>query len=291
MLIALVAALALSAAQDPKPEEIPRACNANLTAQFSWRACYAASDEGSLIRVLAALNVASEAYLERDYAEAVRLFDEVDVILDGEDLWPDPWLDAFRADAYQHVGRDKDALERAASSWTALRDEAAAGAALAESGLEPLSDEDTGNVLTLILPVLKKGGHPAFAPALAAFRALPVTGWADQARRAGVLEQLGDFDGALAASNEALKAQPGDPGLENNHCYILTRAGRPAEALPFCERAVAGLPEAAYARHSLAATLAGLGRCEDSAAELAEAARLDPSSALYRQPIACTPAP
>ncbi len=103
-----------------------------------------------------------------------------------------------------------------------------------------------------------------------------------------VLEQLGDFEGALEASLVTVKAEPANPGYLNNHCYILVRAGRAAEGLPFCEKAVQGAPEVAAVRHSLAAALAGAGRCAEAEAALGEARRLDPATVLYQQSIACT---
>ena len=103
-----------------------------------------------------------------------------------------------------------------------------------------------------------------------------------------MLEQLGDLEGALEASLVAVKAEPAHPGYLNNHCYILVRAGRPAEGLPYCEKAVQGAPAIAAVRHSLAAALAGVGRCEEAEDALAAAQRLDPATVLYQQRIACT---
>jgi predicted Zn-dependent protease len=91
----------------------------------------------------------------------------------------------------------------------------------------------------------------------------------------------------VADSKRAVELQPGDPTLLNNHCYTLVEAGQPAQGLSYCERAVAALPDSPYVRHSYAAALAGVGRCADSERQLAEARRLDPSSALYREAIAC----
>lgn len=286
MIALLALALLFSAGQDPK-EDVPRACRPDIQGAVDWAACHAAAPEGSMARLFATINLGTIAYLSGDYGEAVRRYDEAVAAAGANQLQSDVWFHAFRADAYDHVGRGKEALDDARTAWAMLQGAAADWEARA--GMAPLTDPERADVLSLILPILKSGGDPGFAQALAAYRALPTADWTAQAQRAAVLEQLGDFDGALAASREAMKARPGDPGLENNHCYILSRAGRPTEALPYCERAVAGLPDAAPIRHSMAAVLAQLGRCDESAAALAEAARLDPSGALYRQPIACAP--
>ena len=105
--------------------------------------------------------------------------------------------------------------------------------------------------------------------------------------RENVLSLIGEHSAAAADSKKALELEPADPTLLNNHCYILVEGGQPAQGLSYCERAVAALPESPYVRHSYAAALAGVGRCADSERQLAEARRLDPSSALYREPIAC----
>ena len=49
-----------------------------------------------------------------------------------------------------------------------------------------------------------------------------------------------------------------------------------------------GAPDVGAVRHSLAAALAGAGRCDEAEAALAEARRLEPATVLYQQPIACT---
>lgn len=278
-MIALAVALFLTAA----PQEVPAVCQPAPGVAPDWAACAEALPEGSPQQRLARLNQASEAYMARDYGAAERLYDAA---AGEETVWSDVWLHAFRGDTYQQVGRDKDAVADARTAWLILSDDPAWEAARRMSG--PVDEDGRRYLLSLILPILKKGRDPVFDEAFAAFRALPVKDVEGHATLALVLEQLGDFNGALEASLVAVKAEPANAGYLNNHCYILVRAGRPAEGLPYCEKAVQGAPDIAPIRHSLAAALAGAGRCAEAEAALAEARRLDPATVLYQQPIACT---
>jgi Flp pilus assembly protein TadD len=281
-MIALAFALLLTSAPLAAPQDIPAACDPAPGVAPDWAACAEALPDGSPLQRLARLNQASEAYLNRDYAAAERLYDQIgDGPLSSEVMY------AFRADTLQQVGRDKDATADAHAAWLLMADAPATTPAPDELAAW---EETRRFVLALVLPILKKGRDPAFEAAFAAFRALPLKDAAAHGDLALVLEQLGDFDGALEASLVAIKAEPTNPGYLNNHCYILVRAGRAAEGLPYCEKAVQGLPEIAAVRHSLAAALAGAGRCAEAETALAEARRLDPATVLYQQPIACTAA-
>lgn len=278
-MIGLVLAVALAAA----PQEAPGACTMSPGVATDWAACAEALPEGSPQQRLARLNQATEAYLNRDFGAAERLYDQAA----GDDqVWSDVYLHAFRADTYQQVGRDKEAVADARMAWLML-----AGAPIADDlrpDQPPVAEEDRRFLLSLILPILKKGRDSLFDEAFADFRALPVKDADGYGSLALVLEQLGDLEGALEASLMTVKAEPTNPGYLNNHCYILVRAGRPAEGLPYCEKAVQGAPQVAAVRHSLAAALAGVGRCEEAEAALTEARRLDPATALYQQPVPCT---
>ena len=276
-MIALAFALALIAA----PQEIPAVCDPAPGVAPDWAACAAALPEGSPEQRLARQNQATEAYLNRDYGAAERLYDAAAA---GDVLFSDVFLHAFRADTYRQVGRDKEATADARMAWLILSGDPAHEA---QRQLAPVDEEGRRFVLSLILPILKKNRDPLFEEAFAAFRALPVKDVDGHATLALVLEQLNDFDGALEASLVAVKAAPTDAGYLNNHCYILVRAGRPAEGLPFCEKAVQGAPDVGAVRHSLAAALAGAGRCDEAEAALAEARRLEPATVLYQQPLEC----
>jgi len=279
-MIALALALFLTAA----PQEIPAVCEPAPGVAPDWAACAEALPDGSPQQRLARLNQATEAYLNGDYGTAERLYDEA-AAGDGE-IYSDVWMHAFRGDTYQQVGRDKEAAADARLAWLILSDDPEQEAVREMSG--PVDEDGRRFLLSLILPILKKNRDSTFEEAFTAFRALPVKGVDGHSTLALVLEQLGDFEGALEASLVAVKAEPTHPGYLNNHCYILVRAGRPAEGLPYCEKAVQGAPDIAPIQHSLAAALAGIGRCSEAEAALAEARRLDPATVLYRQPIPCT---
>lgn len=276
-MIALAFALALTVA----PQEIPAVCDPAPGVAPDWAACAAALPEGSPEQRLARQNQATEAYLNRDYGAAERLYDAA---AGDDDAYSDVFLHAFRADTFRQVGRDKEATADARMAWLILSDDPAHEG---QRQLAPVDEEGRRFLLSLVLPILKTGRDPAFEAAFADFRALPVKDADGYGSLALVLEQLGDFDGALEASLVAVKAAPTNASYLNNHCYILVRAGRPAEGLPFCEKAVQAAPEIGAVRHSLAAALAGAGRCDEADAALAEARRLEPATALYQQAIAC----
>ena len=280
-MIAIALALLLTAAPLAGPQEVPAVCEPAAGVAPDWAACADALPEGSQQQRFARVNQATEAYLDRRYGAAEQLFDQA-----GElEPFSSDVLYAFRADTRQHVGRDKEATADARAAWRLLT------AAPRMEGMEAEAAEAEADrrrfLLSLILPILKTGRDAAFDEAFAAFRALPVKDIDGYATLALVLEQLGDFEGALEASLVAVKAEPANYGYLNNHCYILVRAGRAAEGLPFCEKAVQGAPEIAPLRHSLAAALAGAGRCAEAEAALAEARRLEPETVLYQQPLAC----
>lgn len=277
-MIALALALTLMAA----PQEYPAVCDPAPGVAPDWAACAEALPEGSAMQRLARLNQAGEAFQNRDYGAAARLYDAAGP--DG-DMTVDVFVHAFRADTYQQVGRDKAAAADARIVWLILSGDPAYED---QRRMTTLDEDGQRYLFSLVLPILKKGRDPAFEPAFAAFLALPVKDVHGYGSLALVLEQLGDLDRALEASLVAVKMGPTNAHYLNNHCYILVRAGRPAEGLPFCEKAVQAAPEVAAIRHSLAAALAGAGRCAEAVAALAEARRLDPATVLYQQPIACT---
>lgn len=282
-MIAITLALLLTTAPMDGPQELPPVCQAPEGAAPDWAACAEALPEGSPQQRFARLNEATEAYLNRDYGAAERLFDQIG----GLDPFSSDALYAFRADTWRQVGRDKEATADARAAWLLMAGAADVGGADNEAAAEAEA-ERRRFLLSVILPILKTGRDPAFDAAFTAFRALPVKDVAGYAALALVLEQLGDLEGALEASLVAVKADPAYPGYLNNHCYILVRAGRAAEGLPYCEKAVQGAPEIAPLHHSLAAALAGAGRCAEAEAALAEARRLEPATVLYQQPLACT---
>lgn len=260
---------------------VPASCQAPMD-RIDYRVCANDAPVGSPVRSWALINLGSQAFVKGDMALAAKLYDEARPA-DGLNMYSDPMFHAFRAAAYDHVGRSEEALIDAATSWKML------SGAVTVDPQNPPPTEDTYRALALvfILPILKRGGDPAFLPAFEAYQGLDIDEVNALAQRAVLLDQLEDFSGALAASEKLIKLMPDDPNLQNNHCYALVRAERAAEGLPYCEAAAASLPEVSHVRHSYASALAALGRCADAERQLAEARRLDPAAALYRQALEC----
>lgn len=279
--LALLMALAATP-QETKEYPVPPACVGETFA--GWQACADAAEEDSPVYTLAMINLGTEAYMRGDMAAALRFYDKAE----GPErlVASDVFFHAFRGDTYRHAGRMEAARADAAAAWRQLSGQVPDG--IEPRDLRPIDDEVRYAVLSIILPILKDGDAADFAEARALYLSLPADGWLAYAQRANVLSLLGEHSAALADSKRVLELRPDDPMAMNNHCYALLEAGQAAEGLPLCERAVALLPEIAPVRHSYAAALAAAGRCADAERQLAEARRLDPSSALYREAIACT---
>lgn len=289
-MIAMMLALALGGAQTPEPSpapiEVPAACQPDATGQVDMQACADAAPEGSMPRGLALINLASRAYLRGDYPEALRLYDAA--IPPGQAVSSDIIFHTFRADTYAHAGRDEAALADAAFAWRILNGEVSPSGNPADD--LPVTDELRFEVLIRILPILQDGDAEVFARAKAMMLALPATDGIALTNRAGLLNRLGEHAAAVADSRRALALLPTEVGVLNNHCFVLAEAGLAAEGLPQCEAAVAAAPDVATVRHSHAVALAAVGRCDEGERELAEARRLDPSSAEYARPLACAAA-
>lgn len=284
-MIELAFALALAAGSSQAQEvPTPPACRGSFET-INWQACADAAGQGTPGYAFAMINLGTRAYVEGDYAAALRFYDKA--AMPGHSISSDVIFHTFRADTYQHAGREAEAQADADMAWLMLTDDPSV-AGDPQDRL-PIDDEVRFAVLTRILPILKSGDAASFEPARAMFIALPVEDWESLSNRAGVLEQLGEYEAALVDSKRALDLQPDQPGPLNNHCYTLIRAGQAGAGLPFCERAVALAPDIAPVRHSYASALAALGRCADAERQLAEARRLEPSGAIYREPLDCTP--
>lgn len=280
---AALAALLTGAAAAQEQDVPPPACRENVLGQVDYAACAAAAAPNTPWRTLSLINLGTDAFLRGDYSEAARFYDEAQPTNGGAFI-SDPLYHAYRASTLQVVGRADEAIVEARRSLSVLSGETP----LPPEALAPFSQpENLELVLAALLPVL----HAANAPETAAVRdrylSLPARDWVSWANRAGVLVEIGEVDAAERASAEALRLQPAHPAVLNNHCYILGRAGRAGEALPYCERARDGAPNVGAVRHSLASVLALLGRCEDMRREMAEARRLDPASVEYQTDPAC----
>lgn len=278
-LIFAVWALGLSAAW-AETSSPPSVCRADDGAQVDFQACADVAKHGSPERALALINLGTQAVLKQDYQTAVRLYDEA-APRDGSKLFSDGRFHASRAYAYDRVGRNAEALADAKVALAVMRGQSF-------DGVQSSPEVNDPEVLfAYILPILKRAGDVEYAAAASAYQALPARDWISYANRAAVLIEIEDFNGATVANEAALALEPNHPAVLNNACYLATRSGRPAEGLPFCERAIAAAPEVAAVQHSYAATLASLGRCWEAADRSAQARRLDPVSTSYQQPLAC----
>lgn len=268
-------------ASDPPPA----ACRQDANGAANWQACYDATRPGSPWRVLAGINLGSQAYLRNDYAAAVRFYDEARPP-NGQQIYSDVSFHALRGAAYDHVGRADEARADASIAFRMLHRDPTIPASPSDY-LPAGIDRET--IYNLILPILKNGDQAQFQTALTEFRALPATDWISYANRSAVLSEIGDFPGALQMSTQALGLAPNEPSVLNNHCYILLQSHRAADALSFCQRALAQAPDVPQVRESMAQVLAALGRCTEAEREMAEARRLDPTSPGYREALTCTP--
>lgn len=82
----------------------------------------------------------------------------------------------------------------------------------------------------------------------------------------------GRYEAAAAAFRRLLDINPEDPNSNNNYAYVVgCDLGRPAEALPYAEKAVRAAPGSAVALHTLGAIQLALDRLGDAATTLARA--------------------
>lgn len=283
-----VAGLSFTTAVHAQQQEppAPRECTYDAAGHIDHQACATAAPVGSFWRVLALINLGSDAYARGDFANAVRYYDEARPPT-GQQLLSDVTFHAMRSAAYRHVGRGAEALADAEIAHAMLRRDPS----LPQSPPEYLPEGlDVETVYALILPALQTGDQDSYHAALSAYSALPPSDWISYANRAATFEQLGDLPNALAMGEQALAMAPDEPGALNNQCYILLQMQRASEAAPLCQRAVALAPDIASVRHSMAETYAALGQCEEARRALSEARRLDPVSVAYQQDILCTSA-
>lgn len=271
--------------QTPAAEQqaVPAACLSEEGRDFDARACADAAPAGSPARSLALINLATRAYISGDFAMALGLYDEA--VPPGLTISSDIIFHTFRADTYERAGRTDAALADAELAWRILKGEVSPSGNPAND--IPVDDTLRFEVLIRILPILQRGGSEAFAPGRALLTGLPVEGGVGLTNRAALLANLGDHDAAVADSLKALADLPDEPGVLNNHCHILTEAGRAVEGLEYCRRAVEALPGVAVIRHSHAEALAAVGRCAEAERELAEARRLDPTAVRYAEALTC----
>ena len=94
--------------------------------------------------------------------------------------------------------------------------------------------------------------------------------------RALVENRLGDRNAANSYFEAALRLQPNDPQILNNHGNLLRDLGRGADALRCYERALAAAPNLADAVLNRALLLGEVGRTEEAKAGFEEMTRLRP---------------
>jgi tetratricopeptide (TPR) repeat protein len=258
-------------AQTIQRDEPPEAC-ANAMVEPDFLRCVESTEPGNGFHWLSLMHLGMLAMARQDVAAAVQWFDRATVANNAN--FTRPRLHGYRAAAYSMVDRDAEALAEAHVALSLLT--------RTREGIPPeawlfFDDTQINNeaAYAAIIPILHEAEDPAYEAALAAFLSLPVENWASAALRAGVLETTDQLEPALEFSLQALAGRPDHPMLLNNHCYLLVRLERAAEALPYCERAVTAMPNSGAFRHSYAAALAAVGRCEDADAQNAESNRLD----------------
>ncbi len=96
------------------------------------------------------------------------------------------------------------------------------------------------------------------------------------------LARLGRFEEAENHLREALRLEPGSPGVATNLGSLMLDRGRAADAVGWLERAVELAPGDARARAALGEAYARLGRYAAAEAQLAEALRIDPANQAAR---------
>src|SRR5262249_22531307 len=82
--------------------DVPAVCRPDATGFVNYQACVDAAPAGSPARMLALINLGTQAYQRQDYAEAVRLYDEAQPPAPAQ-IFSDASFHAYRADAYNHV--------------------------------------------------------------------------------------------------------------------------------------------------------------------------------------------
>lgn len=93
------------------------------------------------------------------------------------------------------------------------------------------------------------------------------------------LQQVQQFDEALASYDKSLALKPDQPDLLNNRGIALTSLGRTEEALESYGRAIALKPDYAQAYNNRGTILSGRGRADEALTDFNQAIALDPTYA------------
>lgn len=124
------------------------------------------------------------------------------------------------------------------------------------------------------LAAIARGKQPRRLPAAKVPAVMPFID-ADAIGRVAYVQ--GDYEAALARFREEIGRRPSDAEARNNAAQMLVRVGRPAEALPLLEKAVALDPERWAYRFNLARAHGVLGNWGQAAAGYQEAAARFPN--------------
>ncbi len=228
------------------------------------------------------INLGTAAFIQDDHETAAYYY-----LLSrsgGMNISSDITLHAHRSAVFYRTGHMDYAVSDGEQAWNMIE----AGETMIP-GIE-MDNEIRFYVLSNILESLYAGESEAFDPAFRMYANLPVNDLQDRANRAAVLSNIGRLDLAIEESALLLEDMPGNPQIENNHCYMLHQAGRDEEALEYCLSALEKSPDAPHIMHSLATVFAALGRCGEADMLMEEARAISPSVALYHEPLECAPA-
>lgn len=267
-------------AQEPAKQTMPEACKAQSGGMVDYKACFDSSEPKSGPWLWAAINLGTQAFVQNDFEGAAYYYDLSE--LDNSSTMSDIVLHAHRSYVFRRLGRLDDALNDARFAMNMIE------ANRFDLRGHPLDEPTKLYVLTHIVQSYYESGDEDYPKVLRIFLNTPATDEFDLANQAAVLTEVGEYEAAISLSEELVDAMPNSAGVQNNHCYLLSLTKKPAEALPFCERAVELAQENAAVRHSFASVLASLGRCQEAAIALQVAHTLEPSAVLYDQELTCT---
>lgn len=245
-----------------------------------WKPCFDVAEPQSLPWMLAVINLGTAAFWEDDFETAASYYRLS--VSETQAFDSDVILHANRASVFGRTGDLELAKRDSEIAWTYVKE------SRYDMGGQALNEEGQFYVLTLVLQPMLESGADGFEDARLFYKQLGTRDIYDRANRAAVLSNVGDLEGAILESEAVMRLGLDDPGIYNNHCDMLTRVGRPAEALPFCETAIAESVDSAPTYHTLAITLAGLGRCDEAESALETARKLEPSVVKYNEPLECS---
>jgi Flp pilus assembly protein TadD len=233
------------------------------------------------------MSLGYDAFQQGNSAAALAAFDAADRLAGGY-LYLNPELHAMRAATFNAAGRNDTALREARIAFDYLNEGPLVTKELRDRFFATNQLVDLDLVYAAVTVIFKKNNDVRFEPSLRALLSRSPTdapGWSNRGALLGDLERHSE---AVVASQRAVRMEPNNPLVLNNHCFILTQAGRANEGLPVCAKAIRLAPNISPIRSSYSTTLAKLGRCTEAAEQKAIALRLDPNSEEALKPLECT---